>query len=806
MKNRTYPVKQLWINPQLWLGIVLFWTVPASVLEGRILDSFGLNEEAATFVLEDGRLIVRALNRESVEVLFKPEGKTVFPSYAVSKPEETVPLNFEGDGQSAFWLHAGGISVRVNKNPFRLAFYREGELLIREESGFTTGEGPVGFRFELPREGIWMGGGSRVPGMDRRGQRLPLYNKPCYGYETEADQMYYSLPVAISSEGFGLVFDNGARGWLDIGHTRRNRLEFSAEGGRSSYIVLASADWSGFMETFTDVTGRQPMPPLWSLGSFSSRMGYRSQAEVEWVVDGYAAKDIPLDAVVMDLFWFGPEIMGHMGRLDWDRTAFPDPEGMMQSLRERGIRTILITEPFVLTNTPHFPELAERGLLGTDAQGQPYTFDFYFGNTGLLDIFKDETRDWFWGIYRDFTRSGVGGWWGDLGEPEVHPDGLFHTLGASYEVHNLYGHEWARLVAEGYARDFPEERPLILMRAGFVGSQRYGIIPWSGDVNRSWGGLQSQVAIALQMSVQGLAYMHSDLGGFAGDNFDPELYTRWMQYGTFQPIHRPHAQEFVPPEPIFWDTETLDRIRPFIQLRYSMAPYNYTLAYLNSENGMPLMRPLFFEDNGQFLRTDAYYWGDAFLVFPVTEPGLEILEVELPENGAWFDFFSGRRHAPGETIQMDLSLETLPVFVRAGSWVPMIPLVSSLSRYPYERLILNYWHDSGVETSDGLLYEDDGLTPRDPGQKLGELTRLQAEWKEDSGMLRLKVERDGTLYEGRAARRSVDWVLHNVATMPVQVTSGSGIAIAFEWNPETRQLQFSTLWEGLHQSVDIHLR
>ena len=151
--------------------------------------------------------------------------------------------------------------------------------------------------------------------------------------------------------------------------------------------------------------------------------------------------------------------------------------------------------------------------------------------------------------------KGIMGVWGDLGEPEVHPDDLVHATGSAQTIHNIYGHDWARMIYEGYKKDYPNERPFILMRAGYSGSQRFGMIPWSGDVNRTWGGLQSQPEIALQMGMQGMAYMHSDLGGFAGANLDDELYVRWLQYGVFQPIFRPHAQEEVPSEPVYRSDE-----------------------------------------------------------------------------------------------------------------------------------------------------------------------------------------------------------------------------------------------------------
>ena len=142
----------------------------------------------------------------------------------------------------------------------------------------------------------------------------------------------------------------------------------------------------------------------------------------------------------------------------------------------------------------------------------------------MIDIYNPEGASWFWSIYKGLRAKGVVGVWGDLGEPEVHPKALKHYNRTADEVHNIYGHDWAGLIHSGYKKDFPKERPLVLMRAGYSGSQRYGLIPWSGDVNRTWGGLQSQTEIALQMGLQGLGYMHSDLGGFAGANLDDELY------------------------------------------------------------------------------------------------------------------------------------------------------------------------------------------------------------------------------------------------------------------------------------------
>jgi alpha-glucosidase (family GH31 glycosyl hydrolase) len=364
--------------------------------------------------------------------------------------------------------------------------------------------------------------------------------------------------------------------------------------------------------------------------------------------------------------------------------------------------------------------------LGTNELGAPYTYDFYFGNTGLVDVFKPEARNWFWDIYKDLHQYGARGFWGDLGEPEVHPAKLKHAVGYADEVHNIYGHEWAKLIYEGYQKDYPNERPFILMRSGSSGTQRFGIIPWSGDVNRSWGGLRPQVEISLQMGLQGIAYMHSDLGGFAGANDDPELYVRWLQYGVFQPIFRPHAQQEVASEAIFKDEKTKQLAKEAIELRYQMLPYNYSLAFENHVHGTPLMRPVFMEDtNAKWSESsaDEYMWGSCFLVNPITKKiesdSFPIQVVHAPA-GTWYDFQSGREATPLSTDEPNIKtdqkfliggdLSSIPVLVKGGSFVPLSPVFQSTEAYVDTAVTIHYYDAEELTISEGIWYEDDGVT------------------------------------------------------------------------------------------------
>ena len=296
----------------------------------------------------------------------------------------------------------------------------------------------------------------------------------------------------------------------------------------------------------------------------------------------------------------------------------------------------------------------------------------------------------------------------------MHPSDLIHAAGTADEVHNIYGHDWARLVYEANLEANPNRRPFILMRAGYSGSQRYGLVPWSGDVNRTWGGLQSQPEIALQMGMQGLGYMHSDLGGFAGANLDDELYARWLQYGVFQPIFRPHAQEEVASEPVFRSDKAKGLAKEAIQLRYKMLHYNYNLMYENNQKGTPLMRPLFFDEPNNsdlFTYSDAYLWGKDILVAPILEAGVTEKEVYFPKNSNWFDFYTDEKFEGGQTKMVQTKENSIPTFVRGGSFIPISRLTGfgqSTKDFNSLNLDIHYYFDPSISRSRRTYYKDDG--------------------------------------------------------------------------------------------------
>ena len=752
---------------------------------------------------DKGQVRLTYFDSETVEVFYQPTGLQQMDSFSISATPISMPLNFI-DRSQHLEFNSLQLHIVIDKSPLRITYIKNGKTLLAEEQGLMTNDGQRGFRFYLSADEKLMGTGQRVLGMNRRGNKLPLYNKASYGYTNHAEQMYYSLPAVFSNKKYILLFDNIASGSVDLGKTEKNILQFSAVDGRTAYVLVTGDSYPNVIKHYVGLTGTQPLPPRWAFGNYASRFGYRNEAEVRNTIAQFQKQDFPVDAVILDLYWFGPDIKGHMGNLAWDKNAFPDPEKMIADLKQQGVKTILVTEPFILTSSTRWQEAVTAGAITPGPDGKPKTFDFYFGNTGLVDVFNPKAQAWFWAIYRGLKNQGVAGWWGDLGEPEVHPGDSQHLIGSGDAVHNAYGHQWAKMVYENSLQDTPSERPFIMMRSGFAGSQRYGMIPWTGDVSREWGGLKPQVELALQMSLLGLAYTHSDLGGFAGgEKFDQELYIRWLQYGVFQPVFRPHAQDHIASEPVFHDQATQDILRPFVKLRYQLLPYNYTLAYQNSSTGMPLMRPLFFSDEKNIALIDnaeSYFWGDAFYVTPVTEPGVASVPVQLPK-GVWFDYWTDARRVGNKKIDAAVSLKTIPVFVKAGSFIPMIEPIANTEQYCSKTLQLHYYADASVKSAASQMYEDDGKDPQSMAKGAFELLSFSA--KQSRTQLALNLLRSGKGYVGMPAQRRISLIVHHLAKAPKRMLLDGNPLPDFSYDAAKQELRAQFDWHGAQAMINI---
>jgi oligosaccharide 4-alpha-D-glucosyltransferase len=710
--------------------------------------------------------------------------------------------------------------VLVQKSPLRVSILHGNDTLVAEATGAfrrvaqtpastgtsvaaaTFAPGGVGVRFRLaPGERLY-GTGSRALPLNRRGYRLELYNQAHYASQNGEPNLNITLPTVLSSRGYMLFFDNYAAGYLDLGKTDKNVLEYGGEGLKSlSYFVITGRDQAEILDRYTALTGRQPLPPRWALGLIQSRFGYKSDAEMQQVTNRMRRENFPLDALVLDLYWFGGT--KKQGDFAWEPTGFPDPAGMMDRLKQQGVKTILISEPYVMRTSRNDSLVRTQGLVGTDAAGRPFTVgSFWAGPASILDVFKPQARNWLWSNYRRLHNQGVAGWWSDLGEPENHPVAMQHAWGPTRAVHNAYGQVWAGIFRDNYAREFPEERVFNLARSGWAGLQRNGVFPWSGDINRSWSGFQAQVPVMLGMGQGGVGYMHSDAGGFCAGGIDPELYTRWLQMASLCPILRPHG-EGVPPEPYFYPEPYKSAVRAATHLRYELLPYLYTLAWQNTTTGAPLVRSLDFgsqysvagsqttyseypTSNADYQNTQ-YLLGPNLLVAPVLHPSQRQRNVALP-TGNWVDFYSNQTYAGNQTVAVPAPLAHTPLLVRAGALLPMTAYRPSTDQFRADTLRLRYYPDAGTPNSSFTMYEDDGHSAQALEKSAFDLLAWRGHF--DTAQTTVELHATGGRYAGQPARRTVQLEVARVEAAPTAVLlDGQPLpAAAVAFSPATGEL------------------
>jgi oligosaccharide 4-alpha-D-glucosyltransferase len=689
----------------------------------------------------------------------------------------------------------------------------------------------TGIRFRLaPGERLY-GTGARALPLDRRGYRLELYNQAHYGYQNGEQNLNVTLPVVLSSRGYLLLFDHYAPGYLDLGKKNPDALEYGAQGLSSlSYFMVTGQNQAEILDRYTALTGRQPLPPRWALGLIQSRFGYRSQAEMLAVASQMRRSGFPLDALVLDLFWFGGTT--RQGDFAWDAANFPDPAGMMRSLKAQGVNTILISEPYVMRTSRNDSLVRTQGLVGTTAAGRPFTVgSFWAGPASILDVFKPEARTWLWAQYKRLHDQGAAGWWSDLGEPENHPLAMQHRLGTAAQVHNAYGLTWAKIFQDNYQKDYPDERLFNLARSGWAGMQRNSVFPWSGDISRTWSGLQAQVPIMVGMGQAGVGYMHSDAGGFGANAIqDPELYTRWLQLAALCPVMRPHSDQVVAPEPYTYPEPYQSIVRKYAHLRYQLLPYLYTLAAQNTLTGAPLARAMDFgaesrpdplapppppidvnepddsagdwgspadksadrfslqeisQPEGQSstlsaLPGDQYLLGPSLLVAPVNQPGQRRRNVQLPATpGGWVDFETGQTLPGDQTVGLPAPLGHIPLLARAGAFVPLTAYRSSTAAFRPDTLLLRYFPAAAVPLSGFTVYEDDGHSAQALAQKQYATLRVTGKTAASQTVITATVA--GT-YPGAPTQRLVQLRVARVAAAPTAVQLGSQPLAATAWH------------------------
>ena len=610
---------------------------------------------------------------------------------------------------------------------------------------------------QSPEDEHYFGLGDKPGPLDRRNEAFTNWNTDSFGWQESTDPIYKSIPFVITfNKGIagGLFLDNTWRTNFEFNKQLRDGYSFGSEGGPLDYYILYGPTPKEVVREWAWMTGTIPLPPMWSLGYQQSRYSYFPESELRRIVSTLRQDRIPADAVWMDIDY---QVKNRPFTVDPEK--FPTFDKMIQDFKADHIHTIVITDLHIAKLPDQNYKPYDEGAAGNhfvhNPDGSVYTGIVWPGPAVFPDFTQKSSRDWWGTLYADFVSKGVSGFWNDMNEPatfqtanKTMPDQTVHRIdvgekneegfaartASHLEIHNVFGMENSRGTFEGVKKLAPDSRPFVMTRASFAGGQRYAVT-WTGDNSATWNHLRQTTPQLLNLGLSGFGLAGADVGGFAGSP-QPDLLTKWLEIAAFQPIDRDHtSMGTYPQEP--WEngtTEDLNIRRRFIETRYRLMSYLYTTAEEMSRTGIPLMRPLFLEfpnaskDKHPIdLNTgNEFLVGPDLLVAPPQYPDMrDDYDAVLPPV-AWYDFWTGERikvkgqdmrvgndNVPDNDLQISLhpSIDTLPVFARGGSIIPIQPLVQSTDEKPQGPLTLRVYPPARPGNScEGSLYLDDGKT------------------------------------------------------------------------------------------------
>jgi alpha-D-xyloside xylohydrolase len=736
--------------------------------------------DGVQFTLDGGTLRIQLWADDVVRVTYN--NSTELPeikSLAVIATPANAKWTKQENGQT-FTLVGPRMKVRVDKQTGSVSFLNLADQALLREATDGRAIAPAtrtsitgnscAQSFELPvEEGIYGLGQHQQGTWNYRGGN---------GSSVQLAQANTNVgvPVITSSKGYVLLWDNPAVTTITA---RDNAVRWSSEFGKAIdyYFCFSDGTIDGAIKAYRHLTGEAPLMPRWQFGFWQCKERYASQEELLGVAKRYRDMKVPVDGIIQD-WQYWPSGNGNWGSHKFDPARYPDPEGMFKELKAMNYHTLISVWAKFDVGSDNSKELNDGGgmfpeitrYVSPPGQGQWY------------DPFADAGRAIYWKQMRDqLFAKGVDGWWLDAPEPEINSMGFRNyktPLGPGYEVYNAYPLMHSKGIYEGQRAATDEKRVVILTRSAYAGQQRNSAITWSGDIQGNWSTFKNQVPAGLNFSLSGIPYWNTDTGGFFGnrqagngDATNPayqEIFARWFAFSAFCPMFRVHGSYGTRPGKEIWrfDEKTQGIMRQYLDLRYRLLPYTYSLAWDVTSNGATMMRPLvmdFPKDKESVNIGNEYLWGPSILVTPVTTQGATTQSVYLPAaGGSWCDFWTGKTAAGGQRMEAPAPVETLPLFVRPGAIVPMGPLVQYSNEKPMDPLEVRVY--AGANGS-FTLYEDEGDSYR---YEKGVYATIPLAWDEVSKTLTFGARKGE--FPGMLKERTFNVVL-------VKEKHGDGIAI-----------------------------
>ena len=695
---------------------------------GDIISSKKYNDRME-FILSNAKLNLYVVADNIIR--FRYTNKDEFsnaPSYAVVYKPAKVIYNLT-EQPDYYEITTNELKIKISKSPCRVSIYdSNGSLLNEDDKSFGVSYDCDEVRVfkKLFDDEKFYGLGEKTGNLNKRGEQWTMWNSDTPAYSGNTDPIYQSIPFfigvrnlansAYSKSAYGIFLDNTYKSSFNLGAANNRFYWFGAEKGELDYYFIYGPDIKNVISSYTMLTGRMEMPPLWSLGYQQSKWSYYPESEVRSIANQFRSKQIPCDVIYLDIHY-----MNGYRVFSWDKNRFPDPQKMLSDLSNQGFKIITIIDPGVKADTNNYLPAKEgltKDLFAKYPDGEVYQGQVWPSWAYFPDFTKPETRDWWGEKNADWLKQGVAGVWNDMNEPAVwgrwFPDIVqFDDNGFNSnhkKIHNVYALEMAKSTFDGIKKEFPDKRPFILTRAGFSGIQRYAAV-WTGDNVASEEHLRLACTMVQGMGLSGIPFAGSDVGGFVGVP-SVRLFTRWLELGVFTPFFRAHsAIDLKSKEPWTYGEAAERWNKNIIEFRYKLLPFLYNEFYNASTTGLPIMRSMIlnYQDDDECYSNDVQYQfmvGDNLLVAPVLSESDNTKKLYLPE-GKWLDWWTNKVYNGKQWILVEAPIDKIPLFIKEGGIIPMQEAENFVGEKKMTQLELNIFPGINNEYT---LYEDDGIS------------------------------------------------------------------------------------------------
>ncbi|TXT57024.1 MAG: putative Alpha-glucosidase 2 [Candidatus Thorarchaeota archaeon] len=623
-------------------------------------------------------------------------------------------------------FHIEDYEFVLTANPFSMKILDpNGSTVLESHPDSILQEGSrFEFQARMIGEEYFYGMGEKAHGLNKRGLRYEMWNTDNPAHDVDSDPLYQAIPFFITllnGSAFGVFLDNTYRSFFDFGSADKKQYSFGAPDGPIDIYFILGPSLKTVLDRYTQLTGRPHFIPRWALGHQHSRwMEYTGEEDLLSMAKGLREHHIPCDTIVLDIGY-----MDEFRIFTWNDDVFPNPQSFIDQLSSLGFRVMSIIDPGVKLEKGFslYEEGAKNDYFLKRTNGEEYIGLVWPGETVFPDFSKQPVRDWFAQQYQRLAKTGLSNSsWLDMNEPsyciyqgmkEAYSlDDVVDSEGNPWEprMRNVYAMGMIKAAFDGLREAFPNQRPFILTRSGFAGYQRYAAM-WTGDNHSKWEHLWLSIPMLLNIGLSGIPICGADIGGFGGDVSD-ELLARWYQLGAFYPFSRNHSMiNTRRQEPWLFDTFVVEQARHFLEIRYKILRYLYSLAYESSNTGFPIMRPLVFEfqDDPRTYEIDTQFMiGPFILVAPVLKAEIDSISVYLPE-GLWYDYWtSSSTHVGrgGMILNVETHLDRMPLFIRGGAIIPTGKVVRHTGEDQGDLVIVIYPGNN----SEFSYYEDDGIS------------------------------------------------------------------------------------------------